>query len=179
MKNRLIAVLLVIICILANVGIDQLSKKIAVDGLTGKGTVNVIGDVFILTLVTNEGGFLGMGEDWPRAVKLIVLQFAPLGMLLVMAVIVFVSNKLLLSERLAFAAIIGGGASNIIERLVAGEVIDFMNFGIGSFRTGILNVADLSVFFGVVALIVIMYLRNRSLKKTEPDIKPDTPASSL
>jgi lipoprotein signal peptidase len=30
-----------------------------------------------------------------------------------------------------------------------------MNFGIGSIRTGILNVADLSVTFGVILLLII------------------------
>ena len=34
------------------------------------------------------------------------------------------------------------------------KVIDFMNFGIGGLRTGILNAADLSVTFGVIVLFI-------------------------
>jgi len=34
------------------------------------------------------------------------------------------------------------------------HVVDFINFGIGSLRTGILNVADMSVTFGVFFLVI-------------------------
>jgi signal peptidase II len=52
------------------------------------------------------------------------------------------------------SCIIGGGMGNLCERLFNEfNVIDFMNFGIGAIRTGILNVADLSVTFGIVALL--------------------------
>jgi lipoprotein signal peptidase len=36
-----------------------------------------------------------------------------------------------------------------------------MNFGIGPIRTGILNVADISVTFGVIILIVLEFLEDR------------------
>jgi len=177
MKKRILTIVLVAAFILANAGLDQVSKKIAEASLAGMGTVQVVGDVFIMTLVKNNGGFLGFGSEWPDLLKLVILQLAPLVILAAMLIILFASSKLILSERLALAAVLGGGASNIMERLVTGEVIDFMNFGIGPLRTGILNVADLSVFFGVTALMVIMMLKNRKLKKSSAEAKPDASAS--
>ena len=41
-----------------------------------------------------------------------------------------------------------GGASNWIDRVMHGSVIDFMNVGIGPFRTGIFNVADMAIMLG-------------------------------
>jgi signal peptidase II len=51
------------------------------------------------------------------------------------------------------ALFVAGGASNWVDRLVTGSVIDFINIGIGPLRTGIFNVADVAIMTGV-ALIV-------------------------
>ena len=50
--------------------------------------------------------------------------------------------------------VVSGGIGNLVDRLLNDfSVIDFLNFGIGAIRTGILNVADLSITFGVIILI--------------------------
>ena len=54
---------------------------------------------------------------------------------------------------LGAALIVAGGASNWIDRLATGSVIDFMNIGIGPLRTGIFNVADVAILGGVVLLV--------------------------
>jgi signal peptidase II len=57
---------------------------------------------------------------------------------------------------IAGACIVGGGMGNLIDRIINNFfVIDFLNFGIGSLRTGILNIADISVTFG--ALFFLFY----------------------
>ena len=43
-----------------------------------------------------------------------------------------------------------------------GIVIDFLNFGIGGLRTGILNVADLSVTFGALAFILMQFFAEKN-----------------
>jgi signal peptidase II len=49
------------------------------------------------------------------------------------------------------ALIVGGGVSNLIDRLrYGGYVVDFLNVGIGPVRTGIFNVADMAIMVGVV-----------------------------
>lgn len=63
-------------------------------------------------------------------------------------------------SRLAAAGLIlfvAGGLSNLIDRVAMGSVIDFMNVGIGSFRTGIFNVADVAIMAGVALLLVEQY----------------------
>jgi len=50
---------------------------------------------------------------------------------------------------------IGGGASNLIDRLVyKGAVIDFLNIGIGNLRTGVFNVADVAIVAGAGLMIL-------------------------
>jgi signal peptidase II len=51
-----------------------------------------------------------------------------------------------------------GGISNLIDRLFYdGRVTDFLNVGIGSFRIGIFNVADMAILAGALLLIFKRY----------------------
>ena len=57
--------------------------------------------------------------------------------------------------RLSGPALVGlalyfaGGASNLVDRVMHGSVIDFLNVGVGPLRTGIFNVADMAILLGV------------------------------
>jgi len=55
---------------------------------------------------------------------------------------------------LGVALIVAGGASNWIDRLVIGSVVDFLNVGIGPVRTGIFNVADVAIMLGVMLIVL-------------------------
>ena len=55
---------------------------------------------------------------------------------------------------LGAALIVSGGASNWIDRVATGSVIDFLNVGIGPFRTGIFNVADVAIVAGIALLLL-------------------------
>jgi signal peptidase II len=50
--------------------------------------------------------------------------------------------------------VFAGGASNWVDRVVRGSVVDFMNVGIGPLRTGIFNVADVAIMVGVAVLLL-------------------------
>jgi signal peptidase II len=55
----------------------------------------------------------------------------------------------------ALAFIAGGGISNLIDRLIYGGLVtDFLNVGIGPFRTGIFNVADMAILAGALLLFL-------------------------
>jgi signal peptidase II len=53
---------------------------------------------------------------------------------------------------------VSGGASNWIDRVIHGRVVDFLNVGVGPLRTGIFNVADVAIMAGA-GLIVLGELR--------------------
>jgi signal peptidase II len=84
---------------------------------------------------------------------------------------VFLFAILLLAARLKWSRLatiglllfLGGGFSNLIDRVAMGSVIDFMNLGIGSFRTGIFNVADVAIMAGIAILIVEPWRRRSPL----------------
>lgn len=54
---------------------------------------------------------------------------------------------------------VDGGFGNLIDRIFnEGRVIDFVNIGIGSLRTGLFNVADISITLGEVWFLFV-YVR--------------------
>ena len=58
---------------------------------------------------------------------------------------------------IAYSFILGGGVSNIYDRLLYGSVVDFMNMGIGTLRTGIFNFADVSIMIGLFMILPYLF----------------------
>jgi signal peptidase II len=70
-----------------------------------------------------------------------------------------------ISRCIILSTIIGGGLGNLIDRIIHNfTVVDFLNFGIGSLRTGVLNIADLSVTFGVILFVIFDFLLTKNEK---------------
>ncbi|WP_391594945.1 signal peptidase II [Winogradskyella sp.] len=161
-RNLFIAVLIIF-----NIAIDQISKFIVRAKIELREVIEVIGDNFILTNVYNEGAFLGMGSDMSPLLKLIFLLILPT---LVLAYVIYYIIKTKELDRLsliAFSCIIGGGIANVFDRIVYGKVTDFLFIDLGGvFKTGIFNIADVSVTTGMIMLLLGGLFVNRT-KKTD------------
>jgi signal peptidase II len=68
--------------------------------------------------------------------------------------------------------VFAGGASNLVDRISRGSVIDFMNVGLGGLRTGIFNVADVAILVGVGALLFSHVRLARETRAVPPDATP-------
>jgi signal peptidase II len=149
--KKLPALLIVLfICIL----FDQITKYTAKHYLEGQGVYSFIGDTFRLGYSENTGAFLGLGSSLPEHIRTLI--FSGLVALFLLAFLIYIIKSTSISKIgvIAGALIISGGLSNLIDRLVNnGAVIDFMNLGIGSLRTGIFNVADMAIMLGAFILI--------------------------
>jgi signal peptidase II len=55
---------------------------------------------------------------------------------------------------LGLTLFVAGGASNWLDRLIRGFVIDFLNIGVGPVRTGIFNVADVAIMTGAALMLL-------------------------
>jgi signal peptidase II len=55
----------------------------------------------------------------------------------------------------AFAFVIGGGIGNLIDRIAYGSVTDFFQIRLGVLKTGIFNMADVAVTFGVILILLL------------------------
>lgn len=153
MNKRKIA-LITIITVLGNILIDRITKIMAQVFLKGEDIKSYFADILRISYVENTGAFLSLGSGWPLVVKYIVLLIIPT--IFCFYGIFYCIKKITDAKKIIFiSTIIGGGLGNIIDRAFFDfRVIDFLNFGIGNVRTGVLNVADLSVTFGAILFLV-------------------------
>jgi signal peptidase II len=135
------------------VGCDQATKRLAEFALKDLHPMSFLGNTFRLEYAENPGAFLGLGGTLPEWERWLLLTVASSMVLVVLTVFVCVRRDLRWGELCGYAFILAGGMSNMIDRVLAGVVIDFMNIGIGSLRTGIFNVADMAIMAGLFFVI--------------------------
>ncbi len=162
-------VLFCIVLVFACIGCDQVSKRIAQKALPGKGTVSVLGDVVVLVYAENRGAFLSLGSGFSGHERLLFIILIPAVAVIGMSIYIALRLRTITVATLAALSLfIGGGIGNLIDRVFRGIVIDFINIGIGGLRTGILNLADLYVFFGLITLSLDYFMNSR---KKQPNTK--------
>ena len=141
--------------ILFSIVLDQLTKYFAQLYLRGRPAKIYLGDFFRLQYAENPGAMLGFGSQWPDDMRFWILTVGPAIILLVLLGYILFTPALSRSQSLALSLIAGGGLSNILDRIVNdGWVVDFMNMGIGGLRTGIFNVADVSIMAGLAIMLI-------------------------
>lgn len=141
--------------LLSCVGCDQVSKVAANQWLLGEPVRSYLGDTFRLLYTENTGAFLGMGSAWPGIVRWGLFTLFSGAAVLVALVWVLrhvhqTGSFRPYGQTVGAALLAAGGIGNLIDRVLRdGAVIDFMNVGLGSLRTGIFNVADVQIMAGV------------------------------
>lgn len=142
-----------VLCLLGTIGCDQVSKQAAVRYLRDAPPSSYLGDTFRLSFMENTGAFLGFGADWPEPLRW--LAFTALSTVFVAGAAWFLfarvarKHSALSASTLGLLLVVAGGIGNLIDRAARdGAVVDFMNLGIGSLRTGIFNVADVYIVVG-------------------------------
>ena len=83
-------------------------------------------------------------------------------------------DQWLLGTALGF--MLGGSLGNLIDRLHLGQVLDFIDIGLGSTRWYTSNIADASIVFGVILLGIAMLREDRSAAAVKPN-GPEVPST--
>jgi len=138
-----------------SIALDQISKIWVRNNFEGYIEHNIIGDVFTLIKVENTGAFLGMGSELSETMRVLLLIVLPVIVLVSITIYTYIDKSLDKTSIIGFSLIIGGGIGNIFDRIVYGSVTDFLylNFG-GVLKTGIFNIADLSVTTGMILILI-------------------------
>lgn len=141
--------------------LDQATKLQVQKHLKLFTAVEVVPGFFNLVHTVNRGaafGFLNTQDtDWQVYFFIAAAALA----------VVIIANLLSKAENegrlfvCALGLILGGAIGNLIDRLRLGEVIDFLDFAIGSYHWPAFNVADIAITCGSLALIVSFYARGR------------------
>ncbi len=155
----------IILLIVANITIDQISKVVVRATIEEDQVIKIIGDNFIMTRVQNSGAFLGMGSELNDTLRLILLLILPVVVLGGVIYYILKNKALDRLSLIAFCCIIGGGIANVFDRIVEGSVTDFFYIKLTDIiRTGIFNVADMSVTFGMILLLIASFIHRKKEK---------------
>src|SRR5262245_27675440 len=126
--------LVLLIAIGATIGCDRVTKHIAATTLSEASSRSFLADTFRLEYVENAGAFLGLGANWPPRARTAVFAVGN-GLLLIAVSVVAMRGRWRRWSLVGVAIFVAGGASNLVDRITYGMVIDFMNVGIGPLRT--------------------------------------------
>lgn len=155
--KRLAIVVMILFCC---VGCDQVTKKVAKQTLQHAPPLSYFRDCFRLQYTENQGAFLSLGANWSNHIGFWLLIVLPGIVLCGMLLFILLSPRLHLYHILTLSLFVGGGIGNLFDRITHhGQVIDFMNIGIGPLRTGIFNVADVLIMLGTGGLLLMLFLQ--------------------
>lgn len=168
MKKTPIKFALLLIIIALNLGCDQFSKVIARKNIEPYEQIDVIKDRFTLTLVENTGAFLSAGSNLPEIVRIMLLMVLPIAVLGYGLWFLYSNKHIPRLMQIGVCFLIGGGIGNIYDRIVYGSVTDFLHLDFVLFRTGIFNMADVSIMTGI-GLLLLQNLTAAKIKKEEAE----------
>ncbi|MEE9356875.1 signal peptidase II [Candidatus Vondammii sp. HM_W22] len=137
------------------IGLDQVSKQLAESSMMVFERVPVI-PFLNMTLAYNEGAafsFLSDQGGWQRWL------FAGLAIVVTLILVGWLGH--LKSEKIlavSLSLVIGGAVGNLIDRLLYGHVIDFIDLYYQQWHWPAFNIADSAISVGVVLMLLDAFL---------------------
>lgn len=140
--------------------LDQMSKHLVVSSIPPGTQISVAPPYFFITHVHNPGLAFGLFSQNS--------SLTPLFSLVTVGVLIFFywwarhEGPLF---QLSLSLIIGGALGNLVDRLRVGYVIDFLDFGLDSYRWPAFNLSDAAICLGIGLFLWVNLLpRERGIK---------------
>ncbi len=149
---------------------DQVSKALILKYLPVHHSISVVAGFFDITHIHNPGGAFGLMANMGAGIRTVVFLFISslaVGLIFYLYIKTPRTHSFL---AIGFALIFGGAIGNLIDRIVHREVIDFLDFHIGSYYWPTFNLADSFIVVGVGVLLLEMFF--------EPEDDPNTAVAS-
>jgi signal peptidase II len=160
-QSRLVTNIAVFLILIANIGCDQISKKIVRQKVDYRESISLIGNYFTLTKVENKGALLSIGSNLPATLKFVLLSGIPILTLLFGIGYLFLRKNITVMSMVALSFAIGGGIGNIYDRVIHGSVTDFLHIDLVIFRTGIFNMADVSLMVAMGLFLIQSFIHRK------------------
>lgn len=153
MKNKYFPLVITIFIILF---LDQITKLYIVSNFELHKSIVVIDGYFNITYIRNSGMAFGILSNLNGIITKIF--FIAVSMIAIVAISILYretpdENHL---GRAAFSLILSGAIGNMIDRIIRGEVVDFLDFHWHEYHWPAFNVADSCITTGVGLLVIAM-----------------------
>ena len=133
--------------------IDIVAKLLVSNNLILNNSITIIPNFFYLTYTHNYGGAWSIFDNSTLFITIV-------SFLIIIGIIYYLfKNKVTKKiEIVGYSLLLGGAIGNLIDRIVYGYVIDFLDFYIFKYDFPIFNVADIGIVVGIILLLVSMIL---------------------
>jgi signal peptidase II len=168
MKPRFVSLILSAGIIL----LDQVTKLLVTLTVPQGRSVTVIGDFFRIIHVQNPAIAFSIGRNLAAGTQRTLFGFLPLLVIVLLFLYyLFTREKLTDFQRWTFAALLGGGLGNYVDRIFRpAGVVDFLDFRfygiLGMERWPTFNLADATVVVSGILLFVSFIIPSRPSRET-------------
>lgn len=150
----------------AIVALDQLTKALVRARVPLHTSIPIIPDLLNITHVRNTGAAFGILSTVDFPFKTVVIAVIATAALMGVGLYAAGLARDQLMARTGLALIIGGAAGNLIDRVVEGSVVDFVDFYWQTHHFWAFNVADSAITVGVAIMILDMLGVRANVPKT-------------
>lgn len=133
----------VLVSLFSVIAADQVSKHLIVHF-----NPQVSLEYFHFRLHYNKGAMLGLFSDLPPVLRVVSLSTGGAFLLFSFVIFQYLLPTRSLKLRIGMSILIGGILGNVIDRIVWGQVVDFIILGNRKLSTGVFNVADMLQWVG-------------------------------
>ncbi len=133
--------------------LDRVSKWAVSASLPLHNSLTVIPGFFRITHVENTGAAFGLFADSTVHWKVAALVTFSLIALIIVAILLWKNSHSVSTMTVGLSLILGGALGNLWDRVVAGHVVDFLDFHIGTYYWPAFNVADSAIVVGAFLLV--------------------------
>lgn len=139
--------------------VDYISKQIILRSVPLFEGVSVLPFLRIVN-IWNEGAAFGLFANLGNRF------FIFLSFIAIICIVIYTMKVMSRLELFSLSVIIGGAAGNLLDRIIHGKVIDFIDFYIGSWHWPAFNVADSALTVGVILFVINSLKHSKSCGKT-------------
>jgi signal peptidase II len=146
--------------------LDQLTKAIVRSTLPLHSSVTVIPGLMDFTHIRNTGAAFGILNSSDFPFKTVLIGLIAVGALIGVGMYAASLARHEIMARVGLALIIGGAAGNLIDRVIIGSVIDFVDVYWQTHHFWAFNVADSAITVGATVMILDMLSIGTHVSKT-------------
>jgi signal peptidase II len=133
--------------------LDRLAKWAVARNIPLHDSVAIIPGFFHLTHVQNTGAAFGLFAESSAQWKAGALVSFSVIALVIVSALLWKNGHALSTTTIGLSLILGGATGNLWDRMMAGRVVDFLDFYVGSYHWPAFNVADSAIVVGAILLV--------------------------
>lgn len=135
--------------------IDILTKQLVLHFMIEHQSISIIKNFFSLTFAKNTGVAFSALEG---KVPFIIIMTT----IVIFIILKYIKTTTLTNqEKICYGLVLGGAIGNLLDRIVYGYVIDFLDFQILNYSFPIFNLADTMIVIGILLLLMISTIESR------------------